>query len=150
MRFKNTNNIFGIDEHFDKKWHNDPDRLVLPPGGPDDKNNWWDYSRELKIEDIDIWEILYEASGWKGVYAAWLPYAEFYLIRLGFHEAQKGNPWETYYGPGAQHKVMRRMKELGWEFSLNPTWVEDEDMWLFSTEPKDQIPPSKEKKIIIS
>ena len=145
MRFKSTNTLFGIDEYFDPKWHNDPDRLVLPPGGPDDIKNHWDYSRELKLEDIDIWEIIYEESGWKGVYAAWLPYAEFYIIRLGYHEAQKGNAWETYYGPGAQYQVMKKMKQLRWECGVTPKWVEEDQLWLYN----ESIAPY-EKKIIIT
>jgi hypothetical protein len=119
--FKTTVNIF-IDagEHFDPNWM-DSDKLVLPP------KTDWDYQREMKIEDVDIWEMLFE--GGYGVYAAWSPYAEFYLI--------KPPGWipsldiETFYGPGANKQVMKRMKELGIPFTPNKIWVDNEDMWLY-------------------
>ena len=119
--FKTTANIF-VDkgEYFDPNWM-DSNKIVLPP-----KTNW-DYQREMTIEDVDLWEVIVEAG--YGVYAAWSPYAEFYLI--------KPPSWissldiETFYGPGANKQVMRRMKELGIPFTPNKIWVDNEDMWLY-------------------
>ena len=72
--FKTTENIVtGTGEYFDENWM-DSDTLVLP------EREYWDYQRELKIEDINIWKVIAEPWG-IGVYAAWDPYAEFYLIR---------------------------------------------------------------------
>jgi hypothetical protein len=139
-RFKSTNNLFGIEEYFEPKWM-ESNSIILPPGGPDDPKYKWDYSRELKIEDVDVWEILYEASNGIGVFAAWLPYAEFYLIRKGWEEEAKGFGWETYYGAGAQQKIQRRLIELNIPYSLSNVWVDDDEMWLYS---------NPEKKIIIA
>lgn len=123
--FKTTANIL-VDggEYFDPNWM-DSDTLVLPP-----KINW-DYSRELKIEDVDIWEVLYQAGGAFGIYAAWSPYAEFYLIRVGWQAEASGHGLETYYGPGAGKKVYKRAKELGIDLIKYTHWVEPEDMWLY-------------------
>ena len=117
--FKSTYNILKVvdsDEVFNENWM-DSNSIVLPPGKD------WDYSRELQIEDIDIWEVIYEAGGGWGVYAAWDPYAEFYLITTGTDAKYNRSTvnkngainytdkfFETYYGKGAQKNVQKRMK----------------------------------------
>jgi hypothetical protein len=134
--FKSTYNILtkqDENEVFNVNWM-DSDKLVLPP------NPKWDYSRELTVEDIDIWEVIYESSGGWGVYAAWCPYAEFYLITTGLDYRNgaryvNGTPYwdrtfETFYGPGAQQKVYKRAKELGIDLQVYNTWVEPDKMWL--------------------
>jgi hypothetical protein len=136
--FKSTHNILlqvDQDEVFDINWM-DSDKLILPP------KKDWDYGRELQIEDVSIWEVLYESSGGVGVYASWDPYAEFYLITYGFNPL---NPLrfinnigysskliDTYYGQGAQEQVKNKMKELNIPFRLNEVWVEPENMWLYT------------------
>ena len=125
MRFKTTHNIFkDFGEYFDPNWM-DSDKVILPP------KRDWDYARELQIEDVDIWEVVAEYSGGWGVYAAWSPYAEFYMVRTGWENELKGKGLETYYGAGAQRQVQERMKELGMHFVLQEHWVEPEDMWLY-------------------
>jgi hypothetical protein len=115
----------------------DSDKLVLPPSTP------WDYNREMTIDDVDIWEVLYEATMGIGVYVSWQPYAEFYLITTGFNTNStpmmiNGAPFydrkfETYYGPTAETQAYQRAKELGINLSLHKVWVEPEDMWLYQT-----------------
>jgi hypothetical protein len=123
MRFKSTQNIFkDFGEVFEIKWM-DSNKIETPP------HPEWDYSRELQIEDVDIWEVIYEQGGGVGVYASWCPYAEFYLVRTGWWNVP--NDIETYYGPGAQTAVQKRMKELGIPFVTNKIWVEPEDMHLY-------------------
>ena len=124
------------DEAFNSKWM-ESDSLILPPNTP------WDYKRELQIEDVDLWEVLYEASHGIGLYAAWLPYAEFYLITTSFNLNNSAKiingfcywdkNFETYYGPGAQQQVIRRCQELQIPYRLNQMWVENEDMWLYQS-----------------
>jgi hypothetical protein len=135
-RFKSTQNIFkDFFEVFDENWM-DSDKLVLPP------KIEWDYSRPLQIEDVDIWEVLYEQGGAVGVYASWSPYAEFYLIRVGWYLESQGYGSETYYGPGAAEKVYDRCQELNIPLPINKIWVEPEDMWLYSgPEPNKLIIP---------
>lgn len=125
MRWKSTHNIFtDFAEVFDENWMN-YDTIQTPPR-PD-----WDYARELQIEDVDIWEVIFEQAGGVGVYASWCPYAEFYLLRTGWRNEQKGNGIETYYGPGANEAVQKRAKELGIPLYANKVWVEPEEMWLY-------------------
>ena len=136
--FKSTYNIFltpDEDEVFNPNWM-DSDTLVLPP------KIEWDYSRELQIEDVDIWEVVYEQGDGLGVYASWLPYAEFYMItNASFRQntsccneiGVNRDKIETYYGQNAQRIVQKRMKELNIPFHLNTHWVEPEDMWLYQT-----------------
>ncbi len=125
--FKSTFNILTKpweDEVFDPNWM-DSDKLVLPP-----KKNW-DYARPLQIEDVNIWEVIFEHGGGWGLYASWDPYAEFYLLRMG------PQGMETYYGSGVQKHLKAKLKELNLKFSTNDVWVEPEDMWLYQEpEPK--------------
>lgn len=146
-QFKSTYNILkkvDADEVFETKWM-DSNEIYLPP------RIEWDYNREMTIEDVDIWEVLHQQGGSVGVYAAWLPYAEFYMITAGpdyrnapmiidnFQYVNKNI--ETFYGPGAQEKAFKRAKELGINLPVYKNWVENDKMWLYS--------PQQEKKIIL-
>lgn len=132
--FKSTYNILkkqDEDEVFDENWM-DSNKLIIP------QNTKWDYSRKLTVEDVDIWEVIYEGSGGIGVYASYNPYAEFYMITTGINF--KNSPTyhgqfayydriiETYYGYSAQNQIQKRMIELNIPFSLNYIWVEEEDL----------------------
>ena len=124
--FKTTYNILTKpweDEAWDDNWM-DSDTLVLPP------KKDWDYKRDLTIEDVSLWEVIYQQGGGLGVYVSWDPYAEFYLITQP-HFSIKTNAIETYYGAGAQEAVQKRAKELGIPLMLNKIWVDPEDMWLY-------------------
>lgn len=130
--FKSTYNILvkvDEDEVFNENWM-DSNEVVAPP------TQKWTYDREMQIEDVDIWEVLYESGGGTGVYASWSPYAEYYLITVQ-------RQIETFYGPNAQSKVAKRAAELGIKLPFTQVWVDQEDMWLHT-------PVQLEKKIIIS
>ncbi len=125
MRFKTTQNIFkDFGEHFDPNWM-DSNTLITPP------KKDWDYKRPMQIEDVNLWEVIYEQGGGVGVYASWDPYAEFYMIRVGWFLEQQGHGAEVYYGPGSMKKVMKRMDEMGIPYAVNKVWVEPEDMPLY-------------------
>jgi hypothetical protein len=99
-RFKTTQNILkDHKEYFDENWM-DKNFLELPPSIE------WDNKRELQVEDVDIWEVISEMSGPSGVYASWLPYAEFYMI------VKNGNIDSTYYGQGSDEYAAKRCEEL--------------------------------------
>jgi hypothetical protein len=106
-------------------------KIWLPPGGPDDLKNKWDYSRELSIDDIDIWEQIYYQGGGLGLYAAWKPYAEFYLITHHLFRYIP-NSIETFYGPNSGIKARDRAIELGMPIFTGTSWVKDDEMWLYS------------------
>ncbi|CAB5214400.1 hypothetical protein UFOVP190_95 [uncultured Caudovirales phage] len=99
-------------------------RVVTP------KYSKWDYARELHPDNIEIWEVIYEDNWGLGVYAAWEPYAEFYMIKHIPDAANGVSVYDTYYGPGAQSGIMQFMVEHKIPFSMNDVWVEPEDMWL--------------------
>ena len=124
--FKTKDNLFkNFSEYFDPNWMNS-DKVILPPSTP------WDYSRELQIDDVDIWEVICEGYENYGVYAAWLPYAEFYLLLPTEYLRSKGHNIETYYGPKAQEYLKKKMKSLGIPIPKNKIWIEPDDMWLYS------------------
>lgn len=121
--FKSTYNILKApweDEVFNPNWM-DSNTIVLPP------KKDWDYSRELQIEDVDIWEVIYETSGPNGLYASWSPYAEFYMLL----RPPCCGGLTTYYGKGAQQKVQEEVNKLGWPIMINKIWVDPEKMWLY-------------------
>jgi hypothetical protein len=135
--FRTTAQIFlGEGEFYDPNWM-DSDKLILPP------SEQWDYSRELRIEDVNIWEVI--AEPWDvGIYAAWDPFAEFFLIRYETDyrtnphyqdDRVKGLPrkfqFEVFYGKDAQKFVLKRAKQLGVNLNLNKVWVDPEHMWLY-------------------
>lgn len=99
-RFKTTQNIL-VDnkEFYNENWFDTP-FLNLPP------NPIWDNKRELQVEDVDIWEVISEMSGPTGIYASWMPYAEFYMI------VNKGKIDSTYYGEGSDKHAAKRADEL--------------------------------------
>jgi hypothetical protein len=124
--FKTNKNIFknlDEDELFEENWM-DSDTLILPP------KTEWDYSRDLIIEDVEIWEqIYYEGSG-LGLYASWLPYAEFYLITKRLYLINTDSI-ETFYGKKSGERAFNRAVELGMPVQLKKIWVDSDKAWLF-------------------
>jgi len=78
----------------------------LPSSAP------WNLDKEIKLDDVLIWEQLHYEPGNIGVYAAYNPYAEFYLItyNLFFKTEFK---FETFYGVDAAQQCYDRATELG-------------------------------------
>jgi hypothetical protein len=115
--FKSNANIFKDQgEYFESKWM-DSNELVLPP------TTDWTYDRELQIDDVDLWEVIHEGAF--GIYAAWSPRAEFYMILPFWKMVDKGHSVETFYGIDAGLKTQQRAKELGITLPLNNYWVDD-------------------------
>jgi len=99
-RFKSTQNILKDNsEVYDSNWFDKP-FLELPP------SPIWDNKKQMQVEDVDIWEVLSEQGGPSGVYAAWCPYAEFYMVVI------KGIIDSTYYGKGSDKYAAKRLDEL--------------------------------------
>lgn len=136
--FKSTYNIItkpDEDEVFETKWM-DSNSVYLPP------TKEWDYKREMRIEDVDIWEVLYEESGARGVYASWCPYAEFYLVTTGIDT--KNNPriindfayqdriFEVFYGKNAAKNTFHFARQIGMNLPLHQYWIDDKDLWLYA------------------
>lgn len=129
--FKTTYNILTRpweDELWDPNWM-DSNTVINPP------YKEWDYKRELTIEDVSIWQVIYEASGGIGIYAAWDPLAEFYMVTTGWVKGTLNDRIiETYYGTEASKKVFKRADELGIPLTRHKIWVEPEEMWLYKAD----------------
>lgn len=126
--FKTTKNIFTTpwqDELYDENWL-ESNEVYLPP------KKKWDYKREMKIEDVDIWEQIYFQGGGLGVYVAWSPYAEFYMIVPDLYYSKNNKKEiETFYGPESGKAVYNRCLELKIPIKLNKIWVDQNDMWQY-------------------
>ena len=75
-RWKTTQNIL-VDnsEYFDESWMNyDKISQYAPPIIP------WSKKRKIKFEEVELWEVITEMTGPVGVYAAYMPYAEYYIV----------------------------------------------------------------------
>lgn len=70
------------------------------------------YDKQIRIKDIELWEEIYRQPGNIGIYIAWSPYAEFYMI---VYELFLGTGYETetFYGQGAAESVFKKSKSLG-------------------------------------
>lgn len=129
-RFKSNADIFNYSSESDvflDSWMSGQ-KLVVP------ETKEWTYDREMNVDDVDIWEVIYEASGGIGVYASYCPFAEFYLICTGFTSPEPGatRHMETYYGPGSEKSVRARMEELGYPYALNDFFVDSDKLWLYN------------------
>lgn len=72
----------------------------------------WDLDKEITVDDVLLWEQLYYEPGNVGVYAAYNPYTEFYLITYNlFFETEL--KFETFYGKNAAQQCFDRANKLG-------------------------------------
>ena len=117
-RWKTTNNILipsNDGEHFDENWMNYSSiHQYMPP------NPLWKENRPIKFEDVDLWEVLFEWSGLSGVYAAWCPYAPYFIV------TSKWKIIGEYWGIEGEKKLQQYLTENNINFSLNKIWVDEE------------------------
>lgn len=132
--FRSNQDIFktGGEEVSESSWFTG-NKIHIPKTGK------WDYNRELTVDDVDIWEALYEDNWGMGIYAAHQPYAEFYMIK--YVDVAGATIADTFYGAGSQDKVIKFMVENNIPFGTHKVWVDDEDLWLY-------YPPEDKKTII--
>jgi hypothetical protein len=72
----------------------------------------WVETRIPEIKDIDYWEEIYCEPGNIGVYGAYSPFVNlFVIIHLSLAESQCGI--EQFYGLDAEMEVVNRCKDLG-------------------------------------
>jgi hypothetical protein len=102
--------------------------LAIPPFTYD-----WLYINQMSINDVDIWEEIYYQEGGIGIYAAWRPKAEFYIITHElFLEMSVGI--ETFYGANSGQQVWDRATELEIKLPINQNWINTKDEWLHINE----------------
>jgi hypothetical protein len=124
--FKTTKNLLETpweDEFYNPNWSNS-ESVILPP------KKEWDYKREIKIEDVDVWELIYFSSNGTMLAAAWDPYAEFYIVTKDLYLNDQSSYIETFYGKNAGLRAYKKATEFGMPVELNQVWVEPENMWL--------------------
>jgi hypothetical protein len=117
MLFRETRQIFNSDYHgevFESSWMTT--NVIVYPDTQE-----WDYKRELRIDDVEIWEVIREwtgnvtekgYSGPCGIYAAWRPHAELYMVKLPPEEGGV----VTFYGPGAEKECRRYLDSKGIDY----------------------------------
>lgn len=71
------------------EWITSDNLLGYPPQTP------WGSCLPPRVEDIDIWEVIIEISGPTGVYAAWCPYAELYIVTHRWSIIQEFSGWNA-------------------------------------------------------
>lgn len=88
-RWRTTQQILSNgDEIWDDNWA-DKDSVGMPPSVP------WDGNRPMRIEDVDVWEVITQSSMGASVYAAWLPYGELYIVVNNFQIVQEFSGWNA-------------------------------------------------------
>lgn len=87
----------------------------------------WDRDSELTIEDVQLWEQIYYQPGNVGIYAAWTPYAELYIIAYDLFLNQK-QTIEIFKGTTASNDVFKKASKLGIDLSAHRIWVSDEEL----------------------
>lgn len=90
-RWKSTQNILkDYLEVFDENWMNYDRISQYAPPSPE-----WTGDRPMRVEDVDIWEVVTEMSGPIGVYAAWCPYGELYVVTNRGRIEQEFSGWKA-------------------------------------------------------
>ena len=92
-RWKATEQILHLSkdgEVFDENWMNYDRISQYAPPSPA-----WNGDRPMRVEDVDIWEVITEMSGPVGVYAAWCPYNEFYIVTAGWRIVAEFSGWQA-------------------------------------------------------
>jgi hypothetical protein len=116
-RWKSTNNILSQihdGELFDENWMNyNSIYQYMPP------NPVWGSERPIKFEDVDIWEVIYESSGPLGVYAAWCPYAHYFVVMNGWSITHE------FWGIEGELKLNKLLKSMGIFLQNNLLWVDE-------------------------
>jgi len=90
----------------------------------------WHGIRDMKINDVEIWEQIYYQGGNIGIYAAWNPYGELYMITYNLYlDTEFG--YELFYGPDAASQVKDIVKQLGIDLEVQKIWVDDLNKWMY-------------------
>ncbi len=123
--FRETKHIFTKDhgEVFELEWMMS-NTITYP------ETKEWDYSNELYKEDAEIWEVIKEWSntsllgendiGPCGIYAAWRPHAELYMVKLP--PSQGGVV--TFFGLTAEKQVRSYLEQKNIEYFTYPEHYE--------------------------
>jgi hypothetical protein len=90
----------------------DKNFLLTPPSDP------WNLNSDPDLEDIRVWEEIYYDPGIIGVYAAWDPYCEFYIIDYPFIK-DTDKRFLKFYGFESSDKIQKILKKYNIEIPLS-------------------------------
>lgn len=73
-RFKTKYNVFENNDELYSEAIAKENGIYIP-------ETWnWDGASQPSVDDVVIWECLFEQSGASGIYVAWAPFEEFYIV----------------------------------------------------------------------
>lgn len=98
--------IFKTSQEILSRWQDSIGTTVQP------KKYEWLESSEPQLCNIKFWEEIYCESGNLGVYAAYSPFVEMYLI-VYLTVLENNFSQELFYGPAAEYEIIERCKDLG-------------------------------------
>ena len=98
--------IFKTSQEILSRWQDSLGTTVRP------KKYEWLETCDPKPCDIKFWEEIYCEAGNLGVYAAYSPFVEMYLI-VHLTVLEHKFSQELFYGPAAEHEIIERCKDLG-------------------------------------
>lgn len=110
-RWKTTANLLNVKndgEVWQERWM-EGNSLVIPP------HPVWTAHREISFNDVYIWEVICETSGLSGVYAAWCPYAEYYIV------TQNWSLMAEFSGPNANNNLELYLQANGVDYPKSKT-----------------------------
>jgi len=91
----------------------DWEKFTIPANLPD--RDYWIGLSEININDVTLWEKIFYKAGLIGVYAAWNPYADFYIVTFNFFPKNK-HIIEFYK---TETDVIKRLADLNVNIPVN-------------------------------
>jgi hypothetical protein len=120
-RWKSTEQVLNLSkdgEVFDENWMNyDSIYQYLP------LNPLWNENRLIRFEDVEIWEVIAEWTGLSGIYAAWSPYAHYFII------IDNWTVIAEFWGIEGEKQLHQYMIKNNIPFSLNKIWIEEDNFF---------------------
>ena len=86
------------------------------------RRHQWIKTRIVEFSDITTWEQIYFQPGNIGIYAAWSPYVEMYVITYNLLDH-----YTVYFGEDAGKTVFQTAHKLGITLPINHVWVPQND-----------------------
>jgi hypothetical protein len=105
------------EEVFSKEWRDSASFNMTPPATYE-----WNLDRKIIIEDIERWEQIYYSFGDLGIYSAWRPKSEFYIIVHDFFLDDRQFV-KTFFGDTAANEVYSYAKSYGIDLKNQLIWV---------------------------
>jgi hypothetical protein len=110
--FKTTQEIFSTE------WRDPKSFNMTPPTTYD-----WNLDRKITISDVERWEQIYHSFGDVGIYAAWRPKAEFYIVVHDLLLDNK-NSVREFHGNNAVDDVLDYARSCGITLQNQLIWID--------------------------